>query len=222
MNPEKIIRLPLPIGLIDNHIVDYEEQPLNQVLSGAISLTDINIARSKLGYSPNSILTIFLKGPKYKRYQLSWRVSPKNPAEARSLQQIVLLLNNSMSPDITVASLFGLGLLSWFKFPKVFFPEIHPNSQYMYKFKPAVLENFVVNYTPGGQAAFYRESNQTKLTGGTSGDGNGNAPEGLEIQMQFLELEYWLAGDFKDNNNPRDTSARSAPFVGEPPSDFGE
>jgi hypothetical protein len=211
INPEGIIRLPLPIGLIDNHIVDYEEQPLNQVLSGLASLTDVNVIKN-LGYTPNNILTIFLKGPKYKRIQFAWRISPKTPAESKTMKDIIRKLNNAMSPSIVSKA---LGLVSWFKMPKIFYPEIHPNSQYMYKFKPCVLENLVVNYTPGGQPAFYRESNQTPLNPG----GRGNAPEGFEISMQFLELEYWLTGDFKDNNDPRDVTG---PRTNDTRSDSGD
>jgi hypothetical protein len=76
-----------------------------------------------------------------------------------------------------------------FTFPKIFQISFSPNPIYMYKFKPAVLEGLTVNYAPGGQPSFYRASGET--------DGQ-NPPEGLDIAMQFLELEYWLNGDFVD------------------------
>ena len=67
----------------------------------------------------------------------------------------------------------------------------------MYKFKPCVLEAFLVNYTPTSRAAFYK--------------GQENAPEGMIFTMRFIELEYWLDGNVSDSNDPFDVYTTSGP-----------
>lgn len=158
------------------------------VLQAAPALS--TTARAMYGYAPNQFLTILLKGPEYKVFELTWKFSPNKPEEATNLRLIVQKLNNSMSPGIGVGG-------AVFTFPDVFRLGFMPNSKYMYKFKPAVLMNFAVNYAPGGMAAFYRADAKTE---------NLQAPEGMEIRCKFMELEYWLNGDFNDTNDPYDTT----------------
>jgi hypothetical protein len=50
----------------------------------------------------------------------------------------------------------------------------------MFKFKPTVLNSVIVNYTPSGQPSLYR----------TTG-----APDGVELTLNFTEIEYWLSDD---------------------------
>lgn len=280
LNPMMYINLPLPMGLIDNHVVNFAQTPwpkvgnflsgagnqnigdlsssfmnkLNSALSGvtgapgaminAISsipnMTPANLLQYSK-YNMNEYLTVMLQSPSYKRYQFHWRFSPRTPDEALTLNKIIYLIHNSIAPG--AASIAG-GFLNFFTFPNVFQLAIFPNAQYMFKFKPAVVENFVVNHAPSGQPAFMRQSNQTPYynsadtslvsaanpvlgstnnggatTGlGQNAAGAGNASEGVEISMQFLELEFWLAGDFKQTNNPYDgvSAARGQSGTGAP------
>ena len=145
------------------------------------------------GYSPNQFLTILLKGPKYKRVQFAWTLSPNSDKESFVLKNIIRTMNNFMAPGLVLNG-------ALFKFPKVFQLSILPNSLYMYKFKPAILENFHINYVPAGVPAF----NRRMQLGGVGEDGFLNAPVSVQISMQFMELEYWLEGDFKDTNDPGD------------------
>lgn len=166
---------------------------LTEGLSAADNAVGANLsglAQVLGGYSPNQFLTILLQGPTYKRYRFEWLLSPKNEQESISLKDMVRYLNNYMAPGLAL----GGGI---FTFPKVFKPAIMPNSRYMYKFKPSVLESMTINYTGGGQAAFFRQS-------ANLGDG-GSPPESLQLSLSFLELEFWLTGDYKDTNDPFDT-----------------
>lgn len=141
------------------------------------------------GFSPNQFFTILLKGPKYKTFEFSWRVSPKTPEESKTLEKMLRELNNHIAPGLSEGG-------SFFKFPKVFQLAFAPNPQYMFRFKPAVCESLVVNRSPSGQPAFYTKSDKT--------DGL-NAPEGYDFALRFLELELWLQGDWKASNLPFDT-----------------
>jgi hypothetical protein len=250
LTPSDFILLPLPLQLMDNQGVSYEEQQLGPTLGtvanmgsaaadriknimsatppsisdpaslskyGALIASELGglvgdganalvkqgpdflaaqarqaagnigaVADTVLGYSPNQFLTILLKGPMYKRNEFTWKLSPRSPMEARAINQIVRRLNNAMAPGITGGGYF-------FSFPSLFSVSFMPNSQYLFKMKPAVLENMVINYTPGGRNGFLRADATTSGL---------NAPETVEIRVRFLELEYWLQGDFIEDNDP--------------------
>lgn len=144
------------------------------------------VARGFIGYSPNQYKIILLDGPDYKRFTMSWRLVPRSETESEVIRLIIRFMNNYMSPGMDLAG--GL----WFTFPHIFDVGFFPSAKYLYKFKPAVLENFQMNYAPDGPPRFYRQSNEM----------NDNPPEAVEISLTFLEMEYWLFGDFNNDPNP--------------------
>lgn len=201
------ITLPLPQQMVDNHGVNYEQKELSSVvgasadtISAAVGL-DTGQALASLGnalgglglealktilggnisdaisaqygIASNQFLTVMLKGPQYKKHEFSWKLSPRNEQESESIRNIILTLNNAIAPGLAGPV---------FTFPKVFEIKFNPNENLLYKFKPAVVESMSVNYAPSGAPAFYRRT---------------NAPDSVEIRLQFLELEFWLAGQFK-------------------------
>src|SRR5262249_6682050 len=142
-------------------------------------------------YSPNQFLTVLLEGPRYKRFQMQWLLSPRNPTESKNLNLILNRLRNAASPSLAANNLL-------FKFPKIFQLVLQPNSQYVVKFKPAVVENIVIEYTAAGAPSFFRPGN----------DGI-SAPTHIGLTLALLELEFWLAGNFQDNNDPLDVHRQS-------------
>jgi len=142
-----------------------------------------NAAQALAGYSPNQFFTVLLRGPTYNQYQFQWYLLPRNLRESNQIKDITNILNNAKAPGL------ALNGALW-KFPKVFKLAYYPNIQYLNKFKPAVMTDFQVNFAPGGTPAFY-------ATNGTP-----NPPEAVVIAAQFTELEYWLEGDYIDDNNP--------------------
>lgn len=148
-------------------------------------------AEAILGLAPNKFMTVLFIGPLYKRHNFVWLISPRSPGEAETIRKIDKTFHNAMSPNLGAAGLI------W-TFPKIFKIAIYPNTKYMYKFKPCVLESFEVNYTPGGRFAVYADNGL--------GD---NPPEGVIISMRFLELEYWLEGNYNDSADPFDTYTTS-------------
>lgn len=165
---------------------------ITQQVTGAASGLGLGplgqVAQAALGYSPNQFFTILLKGPRYKRFSFSWRMSPRNEEEAKMLKDIVLYINNAAAPGLVLGGAI-------FTFPMVFELSFMPNPQYLFKMKPAVVESISANYAPSGIPAFYRAS---------SGTNGLNAPEAIQVDIHFLELEYWASGDWKDNNDPYD------------------
>lgn len=149
--------------------------PLGSAVDAGTALT---------GYSPNQFLTILMRGPQYKRHKFRWHLQPKNFQESQIINKMLIDLKNHSAPGL----LPGGAIFSW---PMIFQCAFMPNSQYLFKFKPAVMESIVVDYAGGGMPAFY--------AGATD-----NAPESVKVEMSFLELEFWLTGDYKNNNDPLD------------------
>lgn len=150
-----------------------------QGLAGAPDNVDTAV-RAFSGYSPNYFLTVLLDGPQYKTHNLQWQFSARTAKEADTLSRIIRVMNNAQAPGTK----FGGAV---FSFPRVFRIAYFPNSQYLYKFKPAVLINFTVDFSGGGLPAFYRPDTATN---------NLDAPIMLTMQATFLELEFWLRSDF--------------------------
>lgn len=149
------------------------------------------------GYSPNQFLTVLFKGPKYKRHELSWKIVPKNHDESMVINKIIKTLNNAMAPELSGGGAF-------FSFPSIFNLALYPNSKYLFKFKPCVLETFYCNYTPGGVPAFFHQVGN-----------DANPPEAVEFRMRFLELEFWLKGNYNETNDPYDVIS-TAPVMSGP------
>src|SRR5690606_8176912 len=103
----------------------------------------------------NQFFTVLLDGPKYKRHSLTWNLIPRNFAEADTIRRIIRLINNAMAPGLALAG----GAL--FSFPRVVRCAFFPNHRYLYRFKPAVITDFQINYTPMSQPSFYHQSGLT-------------------------------------------------------------
>lgn len=213
------IILPLPQQMIDNHNIRYAIEDIGitggigfDVLSGnaaqaggksiaGLAQAALNGAAGQLGaagaaskkvfngvlgaagLAVNEFMTVMLKGPDYKRRDFIWRFSPKTAQETSDLRRIIQLINNSMAP-----SLAGLGS-AFFAWPKIFKPEFVYNGMSdllalnTFRMKPSVITDFSANYTPNGNFSPFART---------------KAPTSIEIRMTFLELEFWLAGNFDD------------------------
>jgi hypothetical protein len=143
----------------------------------------LNDLQASTGLTPNQMLTVLLQGPTYKTHSFTWKLYPKDPRESIVIKQIINELKIKSRPGTSLYRQF-------FTFPRLFnlsftingkehFNEQDPQN-YLFAFKPAVLEGISVNYTPSGQPALYK--------------GTG-APDGVEITLNFKEVEYWLNGE---------------------------
>lgn len=139
---------------------------------GSVNFNAADAARATTGMAPNQFLTVLLQGPQYKKYEFSWKLSPRNEAESEQIRKIIVTLNKSMAPGLD-------GTQAFFTFPKIFKVSFS-NSGVLYRFKPSVLENMTINYAPSGAPAFYSRT---------------GAPDTVELRLQFLEIEFWLNND---------------------------
>jgi hypothetical protein len=149
----------------------------------------VNAGSVLLGIGLNQFVTLLFVGPKYKRFEFQWAVAPHSQLESDTLRRIANVFKNAMAPKMALQG--GI----W-KFPKLFKIGFFPNSKFMYKFKPSVLETFSANYTPSGRASFLRSDNPA------AGE---NAPSTMVFRARFIETEFWTAGNYNDSNDPDDT-----------------
>lgn len=216
LSTKQKIYLPVPLQINDTHTIVYEQKALGVTagtaiqagskISGLVGVAagipagilgqagqyiknvtgagvGVNAAEAIYGYAPNDFFTILLRGPEYKRHKLTYMFSPNNRTESDRLKQIIDIINNAAAPSLHLAgALFG--------FPDIFEIGFQPNSNMLFKFKPAVVESINFNYSAGGVPGFYKSS-----------DPKAAAPEAISVDITFLELEYWLKGDFKDSTD---------------------
>ena len=136
------------------------------------------------GFAPNKFMTILYIGPEYKTYSFQWQCSPRNRKESERLRQIINAFKKAMSPSVRYVVIWT--------YPCVFKILFMPNNEQLYKFKPCVLKRFTVNWAPIGRPAFYHgDSPASEDTSATAERVSGNPVEGVTIQAEFLELEYW-------------------------------
>jgi hypothetical protein len=148
----------------------------------------LDAGKAFLGFAPNQFMTVLFVGPEYKQFELVWALSPNSKDEAVTLRKIANTFKNAMSGK---AALNGAIWLH----PKIFWPSFHPNSRFLYKFKPCVLKRFIADYAPTGRASFFKDTDPNPLDGE-------NAPEGMVFRALFQEIELWQDGDFNDTNSP--------------------
>lgn len=155
------------------------------------ALNNAAVALSLKGVAPNQFVTLLMRGPQYKRHRFSWTLAPNNFKEADQLRQIIKTFRNGMAVGVKNVALLNAPVL-W-TYPKIFYLRFYPNSKFMYKFKPCVINNFAVDYAPAGKASFKRNGT------GNIGD---NAPAVLTMQMELIEIEYFTEGNYDDSNIP--------------------
>lgn len=196
LNPEKRYRLPLPTPLTDTFEVEYDQNfnylgaaikaagALSGTIGGAaariggLAESAIRAAGAASGITLNTFKTVTMEVPKYRTFQFSWKLAPKNFREAQDIQRIVYGLRKGMTPKRDPT---GNKLL--LQFPKIYVMYFSPNPKYLYKFKPAVLTSIAVDYSGGNPfPAFYR----------ATGADQESPVESVVISTSWLELEYWL------------------------------
>jgi hypothetical protein len=182
-------RLPLPLKLMDKNTVKWEAENLVKSESAMQKIMEKNLpATSQIanvpaalqalsGLAPNEFLTMLFKGPSYKKFNLQFLISPRTKEQSMAFRKMVVSFKNAMAPSLTAENLL-------FTYPNVFQIKFNKatGSDFLYQFKPAVLESFTVDYAPANVPSFYVGTDE---------------PESFVLSMDFCEIEFWLEGDFK-------------------------
>lgn len=198
-NFQRVYRLPMPTVLEDEHSTIYDHNFNFMSLFGAaagmaagaiqnpIARTGAELflgalgtagqaLKAATGLSLNTFKVVTMAVPNFRQFQMEWRLFPKTYAESEMLARMALALKTAMAPTLE-----GGGFL--YGFPRVFLPYFNTGSQFLYKFKPCVLQGFNVNYQGGAPyQAFYKDGSNWPPRA---------IPEGIVFRASFLELELW-------------------------------
>ena len=182
-------RLPLPMQIQDNFRTNFNDDTSfgkiignvagmipggNSLLGGGQTLQQLS------GVLLNEVRFVSMNQPSFKRHTLNWTLSPNNPAEAQTLNKIRYGLQKGSTPKIDESYLL-------LKFPRIYIPFITPNSHYLMKFKPCVIEQVSVSFNGMGGHSFYRGMDNE----------SDKAPQSMNLALSLLELEIWV-----DSDNP--------------------
>jgi hypothetical protein len=206
------IRLPLPTSLRDEWNTEYSVENLSLLtgmatnavqqgsgstagvtaglaladratggqLSKAATSQPAQVGLQSQGATLNPFLTVMFKQPSFKHHNMQWKLTPSNEQESLQLNQIINTFRSNMLPDKNSA--LGGSLLTY---PNIVQAAISVNdgSYFTYVFKPAVVTNFTIDFTPSGQPSFF-------------GSSQSPAPTEALLGLQMMEIEYWLSSDF--------------------------
>jgi hypothetical protein len=127
------------------------------------------------GFAANPFLTLLFKSPAFKTHTFSWKLAPNNYEESIQLQKIISMFRKHMLPS--TANSTGGTLLSY---PDIVQVNLFPNEEFLYKFKPCIVESMSVNFAPTSSPSFFKDS---------------NAPTEVQFSINLKEIEYWLQED---------------------------
>tara|TARA_Y100001973_G_scaffold69330_1_gene101129 strand:- start:349 stop:1329 length:981 start_codon:yes stop_codon:yes gene_type:complete len=136
------------------------------------------------GVAVNPVEAAIFKGVPLRTHNFSWRLSPRNQKEEGFLRQIIHMIKTKMHPTYEG---FGKGGNFGFKYPDV--AHITYEGSMMEnppRFKPAVIQDFKVDYSEGGSPAFYKKT--------------GN-PVTYNLSMQLMEIDILTREDW-DKEKP--------------------
>jgi hypothetical protein len=148
-------------------------------------------ASSYFGIAVNPYQTVLFEKPDFKKHTFSWKLIPKNEQESATIRNIVRTFQYHMSPGVGDNSVNAPGL--FFSYPSMVVISLFPSSEFLYRFKPCVLQSVNVDYAPGSSPSFYKR---------TSG-----APAAVNITLSLTEIEYWTNKDFLGSQTFSDASA---------------
>jgi hypothetical protein len=150
----KIAQVLRSLGADANEIL--KDQNLEKFVKAYFAGTIVgsNIVGRSSGMVVNPNLELLFNGPRLRQFIFNFKLTPREPAEAQVIRDIILTLKRASAPKREGGQLF-------LKFPDIFKLEYvyqgsgqHP---FMHKFKPCALTNLSVDYTPDGSYMTYKD-----------------------------------------------------------------
>ena len=165
------IILPIPKKINEIQTVVWKQESLLSL--GATASSIMNVIGPTFGYAINPMLWMLFQSPEFKEHTLSWTVVANNEQESNDIAKIIHEIKKHMSPALA----FG-GIA--YSYPSVAHIKFHPNDDFTFKFKPAVVLSVNVDYGGAGMPSFFK---------------NG-APTVVNISMLLKEIGLWTKQDY--------------------------
>lgn len=149
---------------------------LVQKLGDKINATDT--IGQYLGSIPNPHLATIFNGVDMRSHRFEWTFSPRNAKESADLQKLITKLKQNSLPAF---SKIGTAILEYPYLCQITLEPWESKGSKFMTFKPALLTNVTVNYSPNGIPSFFA---------GT------NLPTFIQLSLDFTETEYFTAEDY--------------------------
>jgi hypothetical protein len=135
-----------------------------------------------IGGAINNNLELLFNGPTLRSFTFNFKLTPREPAEAQRIKDIIRVFKKGMTPQLSKSGLF-LSAPNVFKIKYIYtgkgnLTEDHP---YLNRIKVAALRDFSVNYTPDGNYMTY--------------NGEGSMTQ-YDLSMTFGEIDPVYADDY--------------------------
>ena len=140
-----------------------------------------------IGGAINNNLELLFNGPTLRSFTFNFKLTPREPAEAQRIKEIIKVFKKGMSPALSKSGLF-LSAPNVFKLKYIYtgkgnLKEEHP---YLNRIKVAALRDFSVNYTPDGNYMTY--------------NGEGSMTQ-YDLSMTFGEIDPVYAQDYDEEKD---------------------
>ncbi len=157
--------------------------------SDAAKAAGVNITSNQLlarasGEILNPNMELLFNGPSLRSFKFSFKMTPRNKAEADEIRKIIRCFKTHMAPKVSAAG--DTANTTFLKTPDVFelrYRQGATEHSFLNKFKQCFMENINVNYTADGTYATY----------------NDGTPVSMVMDLGFKEIEPVYDVDY-DNN----------------------
>ena len=124
-----------------------------------------NLVGRSTGMVINPNMTVLFSGPTLRSFQFSFPMTPRSEEEARNIRRIIRAFKRNSLPQRSESSAFlmtpRIFLLKYIFSSNSTTEATHP---FLNKFKPCMLTNFNVNYTPDNSYMTLRDGSMTRYT----------------------------------------------------------
>ena len=144
---------------------------------GSVTVNDVFSVTTGQVLNPNT--EVLYKGPKMRNFSLSFKMLPRNKADADMIRNIIQVFKVATLPNFGGAGDKNASFVTLPQLVDVTFMTGNKENEWVSQYKPAVITNFNVSYTPDGAWA-------------TGPDG---APVATKIDIAFQETKMVYANE---------------------------
>ena len=144
---------------------------------GSLTVNDVFSVTTGQLLNPNT--EVLYKGPKMRNFSLNFKMAPRDEDECKEIQKIIHAFKFATLPEFGGAGDKSLSFVTLPQIVDVTYRQGNKDHPWVTQFKPSVITNFNVSYTPDGVWA--------TLPNG--------APVATTIKVTFQELKMVYAGE---------------------------
>jgi hypothetical protein len=157
-------------GSLSNIATGAAAEAYQRATSGTVG----NAISAVTGLAVNPYQTVLFESPTFKKHSFSWKFIPRDENESNIIRDIIKLMKYHSSPGVLASNAV------FFSYPEMLLIQFYPKQEFLYSFKPCVIDSITVNYAPNGPSLY-------KRTG---------APTAVEITLNLTEIEMWTKLDY--------------------------